>query len=70
MSTLSLQKPSKSSKSRDHLHALKRRLQLWERGEIRSLLLETETIQQKLTSNNDLESKVCKADRKETSMGH
>ena len=41
------------SKSRDHLNALERRLQLRERGEIKSLLLEVETIQQRLTSNND-----------------
>ena len=41
------------SKSRDHLNALERRLQLRERGEIKSLLLEAETIQQRLTSNND-----------------
>ena len=53
MSALLLQKPSKTSKSRDHLDALERRLQLWERVEIKSLLLEAETIQQRLISNND-----------------
>ena len=37
MLALLLQKPSKTSKSRDHLDALERRLQLWERSEIKSL---------------------------------
>ena len=50
---LLIQKPSKTSKSRDHWYALERRLQLWERGEVKSLLLEVETIQQRLTSSND-----------------
>ena len=35
------------------MDALERRLQLWKRGEIKFLLLEAETIQQRLTSNND-----------------
>ena len=52
MRVLLLQKLCNTSKSRDHLDALKRRLQLWERGEIKFLLLEVETIQQKLISNN------------------
>ena len=50
MPALLLQKPSKTSKSRE---ALKRRLQFWERGEVKSLLLEAETIQQWLASNSD-----------------
>ena len=50
-----MQKPSKTSKSRDHLDALERRLQLWG-GEIKFLLLEAETIQQRLTSNSDLQN--------------
>ena len=44
---------SKTSESKDHVDALERRLQLWERGDIKSLLLEAETIQQRLTSNNN-----------------
>ena len=52
MPALLLQKPSKTSKSRDHLDSLEKRLQLRERGEVKSLLLEAETIQQRLTSNN------------------
>ena len=43
MLALLLQKPSKMSNIRNHLGALKRRLQLWERREIKSLLLEAET---------------------------
>ena len=50
-----MQKPSKTSKNRDHLDALERRLQLWG-GEIKFLLLEAETIQQRLTSNSDLQN--------------
>ena len=53
MPALLLQKPSKMSKSREHLDALERRLQVWERGEIKSLLLEAEDIQQRLRSNDD-----------------
>ena len=48
-----LQKPNKKLKGSDHLETLERRLKLWGRGEIKSLLLETETIKQKVTSNND-----------------
>ena len=46
-------KLSKTSKSRDHVDALEVRLQLCERGEIKSLWLKAETIQQKLTSSNE-----------------
>ena len=38
---------------RDHLDALERRLQLCEKREIKSLLLEPETLQQMLKSNKD-----------------
>ena len=76
MPALLLQKPSKKSKSREYLVALERRLQLWERGEIKSLLLEVEIIQQRLTSNNDPKNiadvsiKFASRWEKETSMGH
>ena len=76
MPALLLQKPSKKSKSREYLVALERRLQLWERGEIKSLLLEVEIIQQRLTSNNDPKNiadvsiKCASRWEKETSTGH
>ena len=55
MPALLLQEPNKMSQSRDHLDALKKEYSFGKgRGEIRSLLLEAETIQQRLTSNNDL----------------
>ena len=38
------------------MDALGKTLQLWERGEIKSLLLEAETIQQKLTSTSNLKN--------------
>ena len=56
MPALWMQKPIKISKSRDYFDALEITLQLWESGEIKSLLLEAETIQQRLTSNSNLKS--------------
>ena len=38
------------------MDVLGKTLQLWERGEIKSLLLEAETIQQKLTSTSNLKN--------------
>ena len=49
---LLLQKPSKSSKSKDHHAALERRLKLWEEGKIEELLYEGHTIQERLKSPN------------------
>ena len=51
MPALLLQKPSKSSKSRDHHAALEIRLKLWEEGKIEELLYEGQTIQEKLNSS-------------------
>ena len=53
MPALLLQKLGKTSISREQLDTLERRLELWERSEIKYLLLEVQTIQQRLTSNND-----------------
>ena len=47
---LLLQKPSKSSKSKDQNAALERRLKLWEEGKIEELLYEEQTIQERLKS--------------------
>ena len=47
---LLLQKPSKTSKSKDHYAVLERRLKLWEEGKIEELLYEGQTIQEKLKS--------------------
>ena len=49
MPSLLLQKPSKNSKSRDHLKALERRMDLWISGEI---LHEGEAIQKDLRPSN------------------
>ena len=43
-----LQKPSKTSKAKDHLKALERRIDLWSNGNIDELLFEGETIQSRL----------------------
>ena len=48
MPTLLLQKPSASSKSRDHKAALQRRLILWQKGDLKELLKECETLQKRL----------------------
>ena len=51
MLTLLLQKQSKSSKAKDHLQALDRRItKLWDEGNIEGLLYEGMTIQQRLRS--------------------
>jgi len=45
MPNLLLQKPSKTSKAKDHLKALERRLKTWKEGDVLELLREGETIQ-------------------------
>ena len=50
MPSLLLQKPSRKSKSKDHLKSLESRLKLWHTGEIMELLKEAETIQKDLKS--------------------
>ena len=42
--SLLLQKPSKESKSNDHLKALERRMELWQSGDLLELLQESLTI--------------------------
>ena len=51
MPNLLLQKPSRNSKSKDHLGALERRLHLWKEGELAELLVEGETIQISLSDS-------------------
>ena len=45
---LALQKPFRSSKSKDHIACLERRLSLWRDGNLNDLVLEGRTIQQRL----------------------
>ena len=52
MPNLLLQKPSRKSKSKDHLKSSESRLKLWHTGEIRELLKEAETIQKDLRVSN------------------
>ena len=47
-SVLLLQKPSRTSKSRDHVECLERRLKSWKDGDIQTLLHEGKTIQHRL----------------------
>ena len=53
MPALLLQKPSKSSKAKDHLQALERRIKLQDEGDIEGLLYEGMTIQQTLRSDKE-----------------
>ena len=48
MLALLLQKPSKNTKSNDHLVSLERRLKLWEEENISTFLHEGETIQERM----------------------
>ena len=60
LQVLLLQKPSRISKSSDHVHHLRRRLDLWKKGDIASLTQEGLCIQKHLrktsceTSNKDI----------------
>ena len=50
---LLLQKPSKTSKSKDNLAALSKCLELWDDGKISELLYESIAIQERLSNGND-----------------
>ena len=54
MPALLLQKPSRTSKSKDHFLALSRRIELWEKGNINELLHEGVTIQTLLNSSKKI----------------
>lgn len=60
MQTLLLQKPSRASKSRDHITHLQRRLELWTDGDIQALLDEGKCIQKRAssTSNGDATARI------------
>ena len=49
MSLLLLQKPHRTSKSRDHMACLERRMKSWKAGDNNELMLEGRTIQQRLS---------------------
>jgi len=51
MPALLMQKPFAKSKSRDHVAALKRRLEMWQSGDIIALLREGITIQKRMVSS-------------------
>ena len=51
MPVLLLQKPSKSSKSKDHLKSLERRFEIWKKRNIKELYKEGTTIQEWLESD-------------------
>ena len=48
--SLALQKPSQSSKSKDHISCIERRLKLWMDGNLNDLVLEGRAIQQRLSN--------------------
>ena len=51
MPALLLQKPSKRSKTKDHVRHLEDRLKLWEKGDIKGLIKEGKAIQKRITSS-------------------
>ena len=57
MSALLLQKPSKISKSEDHLKSLERRFEIWKEGNIKELS-KRKTIQDRLKLDGSLNDKV------------
>ena len=68
MQILLLQKPSRASKSKDHVTHLQRRMELWLDGDIQALLDEGKCIQKRLSqathpSNNDVIARIFR-DRK------
>ena len=52
MPSLLLQKPSKTSKAKDHTKAFERRMELWWNGDINALVFEAETIQNRMKTVN------------------
>ena len=53
MPGLLLEKASKSSKAKDHLSALERRLKLWEERNIIKILDKSKTMEERLPSSNN-----------------
>ena len=49
---LTLQKPSRTSKSKDHMNHLKSRLALWKAGDLQALLVEGHCIENCLPKSN------------------
>ena len=72
MPSLLLQKPSQKSKSKDHLRALERRLELWESGEVMELLKESDIIQKtmKVTNKTTSANEISKKFAREISKGN
>ena len=56
LAPIMLQKPSKTSKNKDHIRYLGERLIKWKEGRFDELLSECETIQKKLSQNNNKKS--------------
>ena len=68
--SLLLQKPSKKSKSRDHLKLLERRMDLWISRKILDLLHEGETIQKDFLRPSNTPSTVAEISKKFTREMH
>ena len=59
---LMIQKPSRNSKTKDHKYHLNKRLQMWERGQIKDLINEGKMIQKRFqTSQRKTKSNITKA---------
>ena len=64
MPALLLQKPSRESKVKDHKEALTRRLALWEKGDLKSLLFEATTIQHTLSRSKNIKESTAQLSKK------
>ena len=53
---LLLPKPARNSKSKDHLEASNRRLNIWKEGELIELLIEGENIQKSLSDSKSIKT--------------
>ena len=70
MPSLLLQKPSKTSKAKDHLKTLEKRLELWNKGELMSLYKECITIQETFITLNKKRTSIDKTSKKFAKLMH
>ena len=70
LQALVLQKPSRRSKTRDHISHLKRRMELWKAGNINEIQLEGRCIQERLPKSGKRRDKVVVAKSFQNLMSH
>ena len=70
LQVLVLQKPSRTSKTREHISHLKRRMALWKAGNLNEILLEERSIQKHLPKSGKYRDKVALAKSFQNLMSH